>query len=116
MKVYATVPKKGIKQVDFLSGIVGLDTQKLRERASQLVLADGVVVHVLRAGKNALDFHIALRIWASEFGIAAADGMVCAALTKFTTCSPNRQPGAACVPSAMVINFIRYFPVATFEG
>jgi hypothetical protein len=46
-KVYATVPEEGIKQVDFLSGIVGLDTQKIRGRASELELADGVVVHVL---------------------------------------------------------------------
>ena len=46
-KVYAAVPAEGIKQVDFLSGIVGLDTQKIRGRASQLVLSDGVVVHVL---------------------------------------------------------------------
>lgn len=46
-KVYATVPEEGIKQIDFLSGIVGLDTQKIRARASQLVLADGVVVKVL---------------------------------------------------------------------
>lgn len=46
-KVYATVPDEGIKQVDFLSGIVGLDTQTIRSRASALELADGVVVHVL---------------------------------------------------------------------
>lgn len=46
-KVYATVPEEGIKQVDFLSGIIGLDTQKISARASQLVLADGIVVQVL---------------------------------------------------------------------
>ena len=46
-KVYATVPDEGIKQVDFLSGIVGLDTQKIRGRATELELSDGVVVHVL---------------------------------------------------------------------
>lgn len=46
-KVYATVPEAGIKQVDFLSGIVGLDTKKVRERASQLILTDGVTVLVL---------------------------------------------------------------------
>lgn len=46
-KVYATVPEEGIKQVDFLSGIVGLNTRVVRARASQLMLADGIVVHVL---------------------------------------------------------------------
>jgi hypothetical protein len=46
-KVYATIPNVGIKQVDFLSGIVGLDTQKIRRRGSELELVDGVVVHVL---------------------------------------------------------------------
>lgn len=46
-KVYATVPEEGIKQVDFLSGIIGLDTETVRERASQLILTDGVTVHVL---------------------------------------------------------------------
>jgi hypothetical protein len=46
-KVYATVPGEGIKQVDFLSGIVGLDTGDVRKRAAQLTLADGVTVHLL---------------------------------------------------------------------
>lgn len=46
-KVYATLPGEGIKQIDFLSGIVGLDTQRIRERASQLILTDDVVVHIL---------------------------------------------------------------------
>ncbi len=46
-KVYATVPGEGIKQVDFLSGIVGLDTRGVRKRASEITLADGVTVHLL---------------------------------------------------------------------
>lgn len=46
-KVYATLPGEGIKQVDFLSGIVGLDTKTIRERASQLILADDLIVHIL---------------------------------------------------------------------
>lgn len=46
-KVYAAVSKDGIKQVDFLSGIVGLETEKVRARATQLVLADGLTIHVL---------------------------------------------------------------------
>ncbi|HEX2494870.1 MAG TPA: hypothetical protein VHK24_13950, partial [Steroidobacter sp.] len=36
-----------IKQVDFLSGIVGLDTEAIRNRASQLTLADGTTVQLL---------------------------------------------------------------------
>ena len=46
-KVYATLPTEGIKQVDFLSGIVGLDTETVRNRASILVTADGVEVRIL---------------------------------------------------------------------
>lgn len=46
-KVYATVPAEGIKQVDFLSGVIGLDTKAIRGRASQLILTDGITVHVL---------------------------------------------------------------------
>ncbi len=46
-KVYATVPEEGIKQVDFLSGIVGLDTKDVRKRASEITLADGVTVQLL---------------------------------------------------------------------
>jgi len=45
--VYATVPGGGVKQVDFLSGIVGLDTADVRKRASVISLADGVTVQVL---------------------------------------------------------------------
>lgn len=46
-KVYATVPEEGIKQVDFLSGIVGLDTADVRKRAAKITLADGVTVNLL---------------------------------------------------------------------
>lgn len=46
-KVYASVPGEGIKQVDFLSGIVGLDTKAVRKRASMITLADGVTVQLL---------------------------------------------------------------------
>jgi hypothetical protein len=46
-KVYARHSGEGIKQVDFLSGIVGLDTQAVRKRASVLIMADGVEVRVL---------------------------------------------------------------------
>ncbi|MGH8130480.1 MAG: hypothetical protein ACRES3_06470, partial [Steroidobacteraceae bacterium] len=46
-KVYATVPEEGIKQIDFLSGIVGLDTKDVRKRASIITLADGVTVQLL---------------------------------------------------------------------
>lgn len=46
-KVYATVPGEGVKQVDFLSGIVGLDTEDVRKRASHITLTDGVTVQLL---------------------------------------------------------------------
>lgn len=46
-KVYATLPEQGIKQVDFLFGIVGLDTDAIRRRASQLTLEDGTTVQLL---------------------------------------------------------------------
>lgn len=46
-KVYATIPEEGIKQVDFLSGIVGLDTKAVRKRASIIALADGVTLQLL---------------------------------------------------------------------
>jgi hypothetical protein len=45
-KVYAKTGD-GIKQVDFLSGIVGLDTAAVRKRAVEITLPDGVPVHVL---------------------------------------------------------------------
>lgn len=46
-KVYATVPEEGVKQIDFLSGIVGLDTADVRRRASQITLTDGVTIQLL---------------------------------------------------------------------
>lgn len=46
-KVYATLPGIGIKQVDFLSGIVGLDSEAIRGRASYLTGPDGVTIQLL---------------------------------------------------------------------
>jgi hypothetical protein len=46
-KVYATVPEEGIKQIDFLSGIVRLDTDVIRTRASELTLEDGTTIQLL---------------------------------------------------------------------
>jgi hypothetical protein len=46
-KVYATVPEEGVKQIDFLSGIVGLNTDVIRKRASQLTLEDGAMIWLL---------------------------------------------------------------------
>lgn len=46
-KVYATVPGEGIKQIDFLSGIIGLATSDVQKRASAITLADGITVHLL---------------------------------------------------------------------
>jgi hypothetical protein len=46
-KVYANAPEQGVKQIDFLSGIVGLDTDAIRKRASQLTLEDGTTIQLL---------------------------------------------------------------------
>jgi hypothetical protein len=45
-KVYAKIGD-GIKQVDFLSGIVGLDTAAVRKRAAEITLSDGVAINLL---------------------------------------------------------------------
>jgi hypothetical protein len=45
-KVYAA-GVQGIKQVDFFSGIVGLDTDAVRKRAARLALADETTVQIL---------------------------------------------------------------------
>lgn len=45
-KVYSTTID-GIKQVDFLSGIVGLDTDAVRKRATEITLPDGISINVL---------------------------------------------------------------------
>jgi hypothetical protein len=46
-KVYSALPEIGIKQVDFLSSIVGLDTEAIRRRASYLTGPDGVTIQRL---------------------------------------------------------------------
>lgn len=46
-KVYATLPEEGVKQIDFLSGIVGLDTDAIRTRASRLTWEDGTTIQIL---------------------------------------------------------------------
>ncbi|MBK6349925.1 MAG: hypothetical protein IPF50_08955 [Proteobacteria bacterium] len=45
-KVYARIGD-GIKQVDFFSGIVGLDTAAVRKRAAEITLSDGVAINLL---------------------------------------------------------------------
>ena len=45
-KVYAKAGD-GIKQVDFLSGIVGLETAAVRKRAAEITLRDGVAISLL---------------------------------------------------------------------
>ncbi len=46
-KVYVQLPDNGLKQVDFLSGIVGLDTQTAKRRAVEVEADPGVWVSVL---------------------------------------------------------------------
>lgn len=41
------MPEEGVKQIDFLSGIVGLETDAIRTRASQLTLEDGTTIQLL---------------------------------------------------------------------
>lgn len=46
-KVYEVLPDNGLKQIDFLSGIVGLDTQSVNTRAVEVEVDPGVWVRVL---------------------------------------------------------------------
>jgi hypothetical protein len=46
-KVYAEVPGGGLKQVDFLTAIVGLDTDGVRRRAVEARTPNGATFHVL---------------------------------------------------------------------
>jgi hypothetical protein len=45
--VYTNLPGGGVKQIDFLAGIVGLDTSVIRARAVEVELSSGVRFHVL---------------------------------------------------------------------
>jgi hypothetical protein len=46
-KVTKQIPGGGVKQVDYLSGIVGLDTAKIQARAVEALLPSGVTVRIL---------------------------------------------------------------------
>ena len=46
-KLTKTVPGIGIKQIDFLSGIVGLETDRVERRAVTVTLPDGAMIRVL---------------------------------------------------------------------
>jgi hypothetical protein len=46
-KLSKTVPGQGIKQVDFLSGIVGLETEKIRKRSVRFIRQSGAHLWVL---------------------------------------------------------------------
>jgi hypothetical protein len=46
-KVSTTLPDGGIKQVDFLNAIAGLDTEKVQARAAELQLPSGIRVRIL---------------------------------------------------------------------
>ncbi len=46
-KVYEVLPDNGLKQVDFLSGIVGVDTQSALNRAVEIETLGGAIVRVL---------------------------------------------------------------------
>jgi hypothetical protein len=65
------VPEEGIKQIDFLSGIVGLDTESVRKRASQITLADGVAIQ-LPHPLDVLESRLRNLDWISPCGTAAS--------------------------------------------
>ncbi|HEY2634495.1 MAG TPA: hypothetical protein VGI51_07220 [Steroidobacteraceae bacterium] len=46
-KVATTLPGGGVKQVDFLNAIVGLDTAKVQSRAAELELRSGIRIRIL---------------------------------------------------------------------
>ena len=46
-KVSITLPNGGVKQVDFLNGIVGLDTARVQSRAAELELVSGTRIRIL---------------------------------------------------------------------
>jgi hypothetical protein len=74
-KVYAEVADGGVKQVDFLSGIVGLDTDVIRRRAPEITLADGTrvtVLHPLDMLESRLRNLESIPAKRNEFGVAQA--------------------------------------------
>jgi hypothetical protein len=46
-KVTKVIPGGGVKQVDYLSGIVGLDTARIQARAVEVTLPSGAMVRIL---------------------------------------------------------------------
>lgn len=46
-KVSMTLPDGGVKQIDFLNAIVGLDTAKIQARAAELELSTGTRIRLL---------------------------------------------------------------------
>ncbi|MFO1465550.1 MAG: hypothetical protein U1F35_03765 [Steroidobacteraceae bacterium] len=46
-KISKRIEGVGIKQIDFLTGIIGIDTEKIRKRAVSVRLADGTGIKVL---------------------------------------------------------------------
>jgi hypothetical protein len=74
-KVYAKVADGGVKQVDFLSGIVGLDTDAIRRRAPEVTLADGTrvsVLHPMDVLESRLRNLESIPAKRNEFGVAQA--------------------------------------------
>jgi hypothetical protein len=74
-KVYAEAADGGVKQVDFLSGIVGLDTDAIRRRAPEIALADGTRVNLLHP-MDVLESRLrnleSIPAKRNEFGVAQA--------------------------------------------
>lgn len=74
-KVYEVLPDNGLKQVDFLSGIVGLDTQGFSRRAVEVEAESEVwirVLHPLDVLESRLQNLRQLPIKQNEVGVAQA--------------------------------------------
>lgn len=46
-KVTKLIPGGGVKQIDYLSGIVGLDTERIQARAVEVTLRSGAMIRIL---------------------------------------------------------------------
>lgn len=74
-KVYEQLPDNGLKQVDFLSGILGLDTEDAKRRAVDVEVDPGVwvrVLHPLDVLESRLQNLLRLPIKQNAVGVAQA--------------------------------------------
>jgi hypothetical protein len=75
-KLSKTVAGRGIKQVDFLGSVIGLNTERIGQRAAVLTLADGIqlrVLHPLDVLESRLQNLAQLPIKRTSQGVAQAN-------------------------------------------